>query len=51
MRKRLLERSFWVGVGLAVAAAAVLPSPWNIMSFVAGVIGALVPDGKITDNG
>jgi hypothetical protein len=47
--KRLNERSFWIGVGLAVSAAAILPAPWSYLSFVAGVIGSLVPDGKMTD--
>lgn len=47
-KTRLKERSFWVGVGLAISAAAILPAPWNYFSFVAGTIGALVPDGKIT---
>lgn len=53
VKTRLNQRSFWVGVGLAVSAAAVLPKPWNILSFVAGVIGSLVPDGtmKGTDDG
>lgn len=49
VQKRLNERSFWVGVGLAVSAAGLLPSPWNILSFIAGVIGSLVPDGNIQD--
>lgn len=47
VKARVIERSFWVGVGLAAAAAAVLPYPWNYISMVAGVIGALVPDGKV----
>lgn len=46
--ERLNERSFWVGVGIAVSAAAVLPEPWNYISFTVGVIGSLVKDGKIT---
>lgn len=47
--KRLNERSFWVGIGLAVAAASVLPVPWSYLSFVAGFIGSVVPDGKMTN--
>ena len=47
LRSRLEERSFWVGMGLAVTAAAALPSPWNYLSFVAGAIGSLVPDAKV----
>ena len=46
VRSRLAERSFWVGMGLAVAAAATLPGPWNYLSFVAGAFGSLVPDAK-----
>lgn len=44
---RLKERSFWIGIGLACTAAAALPTPWNYLSFLAGAIGALVPDGKV----
>jgi hypothetical protein len=44
---RFKERSFWVGMGLAAAAAAVLPFPWNIISFVSGTIGSSVPDGMV----
>lgn len=45
---RLEERSFWIGVGLAVSAAALLPDPWSYVSFGVGVVGSLVPDGKVT---
>lgn len=44
---RLKERSFWIGLGLAASAAAVLPYPWNVLSFVAGFMGSLVPDGRV----
>lgn len=47
---RLRERSFWIGVGLAVSAAAVLPYPWSVLSFVAGFIGSLVPDARVGGN-
>lgn len=47
---RLKERSFWIGIGLAASAAAVLPDPWNAVSFVAGFIGSLVPDAKLGSN-
>lgn len=43
---RSRERSTWVGISIAVSAAAMLPSPWNILSFIVGVIGSLVPDGE-----
>lgn len=46
-RARILEQRTWVGIGLAIAAASVLPHPWNIYSVIAGVIGSLVPDGTI----
>lgn len=49
VKTRLNERSFWVGVGLAISAAAILPSPWNVLSFIAGTIGSLVPDGNVKD--
>lgn len=45
---RLKERSFWIGIGLAASAAAVLPYPWNMISFVTGLMGSLVPDGRIS---
>ena len=45
--KRIEERSFWIGVSLAVSAASVLPDPWSYISFVAGVLGSLIPDGNI----
>lgn len=48
LKTRLSERSFWVGMGLAVTAAAALPSPWNVLSFLAGTAGSLVPDGTVS---
>jgi hypothetical protein len=45
VRARLNERSTWLLVGAAIAAAAALPWPWSLLSCIAGVIGALVPDG------
>lgn len=45
--RRFNERSFWVGIGTACAAAAVLPAPWSYVSFAVGTIASLVPDGKI----
>jgi hypothetical protein len=47
LRARLGERSTWVGVGVAVGAAAALPAPWNAIAFGVGTIGALIPDGKV----
>ncbi|MGN6270853.1 MAG: hypothetical protein ACTHM0_13295 [Sphingomonas sp.] len=46
--RRLNQRSFWIGVSTAIAAAAVLPSPWCYISFVVGTMASLVPDGSIT---
>lgn len=47
IKARLSERSTWVGVGMAVTAASALPHPWGVMSFIAGVIAAFVPDGQM----
>lgn len=47
LRRRLNERSFWIGTGTAVAACAALPSPWNWISLAVGVIASLVPDGQV----
>jgi hypothetical protein len=44
---RLDERSTWLLIGAGVTAAAALPIPWSIISFVVAVIGALVPDGSV----
>lgn len=46
IKARLGERSTWVGIGMAVSAAAVLPWPWSGLSFGAGVIASMVPDNK-----
>lgn len=50
INKRLSERSFWIGVGLATGSAALLPDPWNYVSFIVGTMAALVPDGKVDIN-
>ena len=47
--RRLNERSFWIGVGTAVAAAAALPEPWGWIALGVGTMASLVPDGKISD--
>jgi hypothetical protein len=47
LKARVGERSTWVGVGLAASAAAVLPYPWNLVSFITGVIASLIPDGTV----
>jgi len=45
IRDRLDERSTWLLIGAGCTAAAALAWPWNLISFVVAVIGALVPDG------
>jgi hypothetical protein len=47
IRRRLDERSTWLLIGASVTAAAALDWPWNLISFVVGVIGALVPDSAV----
>ncbi|KFG91738.1 hypothetical protein BV98_000596 [Sphingobium herbicidovorans NBRC 16415] len=44
LRSRLQERSTFVGIGTAIGAASILPSPWSWLSLVAGTIAALIPD-------
>jgi len=47
VKARLSEHSTWVGLGVAVAAASALPTPWNIISFGVGFMASMVPDGKV----
>ena len=47
LRSRLRERSTLVGIGTAIGAASVLPSPWSWLSLGVGTLAALVPDGKV----
>jgi hypothetical protein len=48
LKARLLERSFWGDVVIACSAAAILPKPWNFVTFVAlSVMKGLVPDGSM----
>lgn len=47
LKARLGERSTWVGIGIAVGAAAALPAPWNAISFGVGTIASLIPDAKL----
>jgi len=47
LKARIGERSTWVGIGVAAGAAAVLPTPWNAISFGVGTIAALIPDAKV----
>lgn len=47
IKSRVGERSTWVGIGMAVSAAAVLPWPWSAIAFAAGVVSSFVPDGKV----
>ena len=47
LRARLEERSTWLLIGAAIAAAAALPWPWSAISCAVGVIGALTPDGSV----
>jgi hypothetical protein len=47
LRARLNERSSWLLIGTAIAAASALPWPWSLASVIVGVIAALVPDGTV----
>lgn len=49
LRKRLNERSTWVAIGAAVAAASVIPAPWSYCACIAGVVGTLVADGEVVE--
>jgi fumarate reductase subunit D len=49
LRARLDERSTWLLIGAGCTAAAALAWPWNVISFVVAVIGALVPSGGGND--
>jgi len=47
LKTRLTEHSTLVGIGMAITAASVLPSPWNWLSLGVGTLAALIPDGKV----
>lgn len=47
IKARLKEHSTYVGLSLAITAAAALPYPWNVFSFLAGFIGSMFPDGTV----
>ena len=47
VKARLKEHTTSVGLTLAITAAAALPYPWNILSFVVGFIGSMFPDGTV----
>lgn len=47
LKSRLSERSTLIGIGTAIAAASVLPDPWNWLSLGVGTLAALIPDGKV----
>jgi hypothetical protein len=48
LKARLAERSTWMMIGASIAAASALPKPWNAISFIVGIIGALTPDGPVS---
>lgn len=47
IKRRLNERSSWVAIGAAIAAASALPFPWDVASAIVGSIAVLVPDGQV----
>lgn len=47
IKTRLKERSTWIAISGAVAAAAALTPPFSHIALIAGVLGALIPDGDI----
>lgn len=47
LENRLLERSFWGDIIIAVSAAALLPKPWCFVFVGLSVVKALVPDGSV----
>ena len=49
IRSRLNERSTWVAMGAGIAGASTLASPFSWLALAVGVIGALLPDGKLDE--
>ena len=47
LKARLNERSSWVAISAAIAAASALPFPWDIASAIVGTLAVLVPDGEV----
>lgn len=47
IKERFSERSTYIIIPGAAAAASQLLWPWNLISFIAGIAGAMVPDGNI----
>lgn len=47
LKARANERSTWMLIGAAIAAASALPMPWAAASLVVGLVAALVPDGPV----
>lgn len=46
VRRRLGERSTWMGFFGLMAPVAGMPSPWCWLALVMGVAGVLIPDAK-----
>lgn len=44
LKKRLAERSTWVGFGTAIAGAAALEAPYSWLAIACGCIAMLVPE-------
>ena len=44
LRARIRERSTWGDVVMAIAAGAVLPTPYSYAAILCGVVKALIPD-------
>ena len=43
---RMFEASTWMGIGVSLIAAQALTAPWSYLSFFAGCMAAVLPDGK-----
>jgi hypothetical protein len=46
LETRLLERSFWGDIAVAIVSAAALPKPWCYVFAALSAVKALVPDKK-----
>lgn len=46
LRARLREASTWTGVSAAIAAAAMLPSPYSWLVMACGIVAVLLPTAE-----
>lgn len=51
VKSRLGEKSSWICIGGAVAAASALPAPWSYFSLGCGIVAGMIPnDGHHHDD-